>query len=68
MSQEIEPRRLTPFMQTNWTRWADSAMAANATIVRSELGRPGPIDDSHALQRIRDLLGDFSEQTGSQFG
>lgn len=68
MSQEIEPRRLTPFMQTDWSRRASSVTASNLTIVRSELGRPRPIDDSSALQRIRDLLGDFSEQTGSQFG
>ena len=68
MSQEIEPRGLTPFMQTNWSRWAGSATAANVTNGRSDLGRPGPRDDGQALQRIRDLLGDFSEQTGSQFG
>ena len=68
MSQEIEPRRLTPFMQANWSRWTGSATVANVTNGRSKLGQPRPIDDSHALQRIRDLLGDFSEQTGSRFG
>jgi hypothetical protein len=68
MSQEIEPRRITPFIQANWSRRASSATVSNFTIGRSELGRSRPIDDGSTFQRIRDLLGDFSEQTGSQFG